>query len=106
MIAYISHPYTGNEQENVKEAEIIAIRLTHRYQDIVFINPLSSMKHEGLAGLDYSTVINHCLALLRRCDVLIMTGEWRKSRGCLLEREFAHKNKIPVYDSIEAFEEK
>jgi hypothetical protein len=62
------------------------------------------MKHEGLAGLDYSTVINHCLTLLGRCDTLIMTGDWRQSRGCLVEREFAHNNQIPVYDSKEAFE--
>lgn len=89
MMVYISHPYTGNEIENVMAAEKIAAELAREHPDVVFINPLAAMKHEGIAGLSYDVIITHCLELLSKCDALIMAGDWEKSKGCVTEYEFA-----------------
>ena len=37
---YISHPYTGNEDANQKDAERTRARLKEKYPDICFMNPL------------------------------------------------------------------
>ena len=90
---YISHPYTGNEQENMEKALNIAKKLAKEYPDILFINPLHALEHES-GVLDYDTCLNHCLRLLQICDGIIMAGDWQDSRGCKAEKEFAGKEEI------------
>jgi len=40
------------------------------------------------------------LELMRRCDVVVMTGAWEESRGSVAERKEAKTLGIPVYDSL------
>lgn len=103
MLVYISHPYTGNEQKNIMDAERIAKTLAWKYQNHIFINPLATMRHEGLAGLDYDITISHCLKLLEKCDAVIMAGDWEESRGCMTEYEFARKVPKRIYRSVKEF---
>lgn len=101
---YISHPFTGDEEKNKEEAFAIAAGLAHKYPDTLFVNPLAVMEHTVLAGLTYETVLDQCLALLDRCDGIIMTGSWKQSRGCKAEHELAMRESKPVWYGANDFE--
>lgn len=100
---YISHPYTGNEKENRKEAAQIAKKLGKKYPYVTFVNPLSVMLHLKDANLPYDTVLEQCKAVLAKCDGIIMAGEWMNSTGCMAERSLAVERRMPVWESVEDF---
>ena len=46
MIAiYLSHPFTGNEEENRRQARAYAAEIAHKRPDILIVNPLDAMQH-------------------------------------------------------------
>ena len=96
-LIYISHPYSGDEVKNRKNATAIAAKLATLYPHIVFINPLNVMRHIPSTNLTYDDTIALCLGLLAKCDGIIMTGEWQKSNGCITEHNFAVKRNIPMW---------
>lgn len=100
---YISHPYTGDETMNRDKAHLIAARLVKEYPGTVFLNPLDAMRHTVTAGLDYETIVRQTVELLRRCNSIIMTGNWRESRGCMMEYRVAQDIGMRIYDGIEDF---
>ena len=101
---YISHPYTGKEKKNCKEAERIAMGLSRKYPYIVFVNPLNAMQHLKDTDITYNTVLEQCKLLLSKCDGIIMAGDWEKSKGCLAELSFAKARKIFVWNNVEEFD--
>ena len=56
-LIYISHPYTGKETKNRKEAEMIATTLSQVRHDIVFVNPLNAFRHMKKAKIGYEETI-------------------------------------------------
>lgn len=42
---YVSHPYTGDEEKNKKEAREITARLKTEYPQHIFINPLDTFQY-------------------------------------------------------------
>lgn len=100
---YISHPYTGDEAMNRDKAHLIAARLAKEYPELVFLNPLDAMCHAVTAGLGYGTVLRQTVELLRRCNSVIMTGNWRESRGCMAEYLAAQDIGMRIYDGLEDF---
>ena len=101
---YLSHPYTGDEEKNRAEAYFIASRLARKYPDVVFFNPLDAMQHTVTAGLGYDTVLKQCIEILRRCDGIIMAGDWSESAGCREEFRVAKERGLKLY-TIEEVEE-
>ena len=102
-LIYISHPYTGNEEQNKEEAMQISADLAKLHPEILFINPLSAMQHTTVAGLDYEPILKQCLTLLSKCDGMIMTGDWQNSKGCNAEFQFAKENKMRLWNSVDEF---
>ena len=100
---YISHPYTGKEKKNRKTAETIAMELSQKYPSIVFVNPLNAMQHLKDTDISYDTVLEQCKMLLSKCDGIIMAGDWMNSKGCMIEHDFAKRQKIIVWNSVEEF---
>lgn len=84
---YVSHPYTGNEEKNKKEAREITARLKTEYPQHIFLNPLDTFQYTE--GWPYEQALKNCIELLCNCDGIIMTGDWQHSRGCKKEREVA-----------------
>lgn len=84
---YISHPYTGNEEENRKKAADVQRRLHEMYADIMCINPLAMFA--PLADLSYEEVMTYCLEVMHPADAVIMCRGYEKSRGCMREYEAA-----------------
>ena len=84
---YISHPYTGNEEENRKKAADVQRNLHEMYADIVCINPLAMFA--PLAALSYEEIMTYCLEVMQPADAVIMCRGYEKSRGCMREYEAA-----------------
>lgn len=82
-LVYISHPYNGKE-ENVMDAEQIARDLQAAYPEVVFISPLHAVMC-NYDELDYETGLSYALAIMRRCDILYLSGDWKNSTGCMAE---------------------
>ena len=84
---YISHPYTGNEEENRKKAADVQRHLHEMYADIMCINPLAMFA--PLAALSYEEIMTYCLEVMHPADAVIMCRGYEKSRGCMREYEAA-----------------
>ena len=84
---YISHPYTGNEEENRKKAADVQRHLHEMYADIVCINPIAMFA--PLAALSYEKIMTYCLEVMQPADAVIMCRGYEKSRGCMREYEAA-----------------
>ena len=41
--------------------------------------------------------MGYCLELLDKCRAVTMTGDYRASKGCMIELAYARKNNIPVF---------
>lgn len=103
-ILYVSHPFTGDEKENRKEARLITAALQRKYPKYHFYNPLDALRPQEEAGLDYTTILKHCENMIRVCDGVILTGAWMESKGCKQEARFAELNMKPLYTGIGIFE--
>lgn len=93
-IFYVSHPYTGDEEKNRKEARDITAMLKDHYPQHIFINPLDAMRYT--TGLPYEESIKQCLEVLSICDGIIMAGDWKNSVGCRREFEEAQLRNMGI----------
>lgn len=91
---YVSHPYTGNEERNIADADRICVQLVDVYPDILFVNPLSAMRH--MRERSYNEVMEHCLELMLMCDDVLLTGAYENSDGCFTEAVAAVSAGKPV----------
>ena len=91
---YVSHPYTGNEERNIADADRICVQLVDVYPDILFVNPLSAMRH--MRERSYDEVMEHCLELMLMCDDVLLTGAYENSDGCFTEAVAAVSAGKPV----------
>ena len=104
-VVYISSPFSAKTnwevQDNVNNAMRVALALmefgfvplyTHGnyYLDLI-------AKSEGIE-IPYDKWIDNCIELLSRCDAMLYLGY---SKGCNIELDYAIKNNIPVYVSID-----
>ncbi len=80
---YVSHPFTGDEKKNRKEARRITAALKKKHPQHIFINPLDAMRYTE--GLPYEESLRQCIELLSVCDGIFMTGHWEQSSGCIRE---------------------
>ena len=95
ILHYLSHPFTGDEENNRAAAEAIQRELQERYPKTLYINPIAQFK--ALAGMEYDTIMGYCLELLDKCGAVTMTGDYRASKGCVIELTCARNNGIPVF---------
>lgn len=99
VVAYMAHPY-GGKAENIEKACDMAEKLAGRHPRMSIINPLDNFRY--LEHFWERDILEREKQVLERCDVLIMTGDWRASPGCMGEFLFAYHHGIPI---IEPYEE-
>lgn len=100
---YISHPYTGDEKNNMQDARQIARQLAKATNgQVLFINPLDTFSH-CTGVLDYMPILEQCIELLERCDGVIFCNGWTRSRGCQAEMEKALQAKKAIWFGAEHF---
>ncbi len=96
MTAYLSHPYGGRKKEKM-EAEKVARAVAKMRADLTIVSPLHNftwMKYHK--GRKYWEDLDHCLALLENCDMMIVSGRWWESVGCCVEIGYAMALGIPI----------
>lgn len=96
-LIFISHP-SGGLSENTRHVERIMQKLytSKKISDeycvvagILNYGHMYSCEESGyLAGLDF------CTDLLQRCDLMLLCGDWKTSRGCIAEKEFCDTHNI------------
>lgn len=98
VVAYMAHPY-GGKAENIEKACNMAEKLAGRHPRMSIINPLDNFRHLEYFG--ERDILEREKQVLERCDVLIMTGDWKTSPGCMGEFSFAYHHGIPIIEPDE-----
>ena len=91
---YLAHPF-GGLKENVDKVKKIILGLIHKHPDCTFYSPLHAIGF-FYSQLTYLNGMEHCFEVLSRCDELWLTGNWRESRGCKLEFDFATERSMII----------
>lgn len=121
---YVAHPY-GGKPENKKAVEQIIRGLNSgdhpmltreipafhttmhpleqaiskvQADELIHATYQSSIHQLGFMYEDipYVTGLQKCLAMLSRCDMLLLCGDWKHSKGCMAELGFAMARHIPI----------
>jgi hypothetical protein len=90
---YLSHPFTGNEEKNKADSDMVRAQLKDAYPDICFMNPLGMF---GNKDTDYCTALADAMELLSVCDGVIFCPGWEESTGCRAEKAFAIQQGIKI----------
>lgn len=98
QVAYVAHPYGGHEV-NRELTTMELLKLSKAFPPLVLLSPLHNFEWvEYIADRHTQDLFqNKCNALLDRSDILILTGAWMDSRGCMQEFERAKEQGKPIF---------
>ena len=103
-VVYISSPFSAEHdwevRDNVEQAMRVAIRLMSMGYVPIYTHGnyyLDKIAQSEGINFSYETWIENCVELLSRCDAMLYLGY---SRGCNAELDYAIRNNIPVYFSV------
>jgi hypothetical protein len=105
-VAYVSGPYTNKSRRcvlrNIGVAEHAAMDLWHMGYAVICPH-LNTQDFEGKdpytgKELTYKMILDGDLALVERCDVVIMLEGWEQSRGATREYQHAKDKGILVLE--------
>lgn len=111
-MAYLAHPYAplnmraeifveAIKAENVEEAGDIALKIMKKYLNLTIISPLHNYSFlEGNYEKE-TEILKYDFRLLSRCDILILSGNWRNSKGCMSEYGYAKARGIRIYEYVD-----
>lgn len=108
-MGYLAHPYspiienlkvfTGEIKEsNVEETGDIAYEIMSKYPNLTVLSPLHAYSFLEDKGLEEAEILEYDFRLLSRCDMLILSGYWQHSRGCMSEYGYAKAKGIRIYE--------
>lgn len=93
VVVYLAHPF-GGSFENQILARNLARRLTKEYPEATFINPLDNFIYMDRRSEEEILAAERFI--LAKCELLLLTGRWRESRGCRSEKNYAETRGIPI----------
>lgn len=96
-LAFISHPYQDNPEENKKKNEAICKQILNENPDVIPISPLSLFSFINEDTEIRDDIMNVCFKLIDLCDEFWSYG---KSEGCDMELAYAshrHKRIVKKY---------
>lgn len=101
-LAYYADQYTAPTQkqveENVERAKRIGAKLIEKgYAVYLPVVQTHDLAQTYLQDFEYDEWLKRDLAILRRCDLLVMGPKWTESYGAKIERKYALIHRIPVY---------
>ena len=106
-VAYLAHPYTSTShspgqytspQLNREDAGKIKWRLMRRYTNLTIISPLHAYSFLDSKNLTETEILYYDFKLLSKCTHLILSGNWRNSKGCMAEYGYAKAKGIRIYE--------
>lgn len=103
-VIYVAGPFRGPSawdiECNIRRAETLALevwRLGH-----AALCPHTNTRFFQNAAPD-EVWLKGDLELLRRCDAVVLTNDWKRSSGARAEVQFAINQGIPVFDTLHQF---
>jgi nucleoside 2-deoxyribosyltransferase len=104
-LIYLAGPFTATDswgiEMNIRAVEEVMDWLLHRSSLSICTHSFGRMWR----GREYeSKMIELGVELVRRCDAVLLVGEWRRSAGTKAEVAEAFRRGKPVYVSLRAFE--
>ena len=100
-VVYIAGPYRGPHawaiEQNIRAAEVLALEVWRL--GAAALCPHANTAHFQGAAPDALWLAGD-LAMLRRCDAVMLTPDWRRSSGARAEVLDAHACGIPVFDDL------
>lgn len=111
-MAYLAHPYspivenlkvfTGEIKEsNVEETGDIAYKIMSKYPNLTVLSPLHAYSFLEGKDLEETEILRYDFRLLNNCTLLILSGYWRHSRGCMSEYGYAKAKGIRIYEYVD-----
>ncbi len=105
-VVYVAGPFRGPDhwtiENNIRRAEALALDVWKL--GAAAICPHSNTRfYQGAAPDD--VWLEGDIAILAKCDALIVTPDWERSAGARCEVEFAKARKIPVHYSLAELED-
>ena len=101
-IVYVAGPFRGVNaweiEQNIRRAEQLGMKVALAGA-MPLIPHANTRFFHGTLGDEFW--LDGTLELLRRCDAIIMTDDWRRSSGATAEREEAIARHMPVFESNE-----
>lgn len=104
-MAYLAHPYASAFPDinafNLIDAGNIALKIMKKYLNLTIISPLHNYSFlEGNYEKE-TEILKYDFRLLSRCDILILSGNWRNSKGCMSEYGYAKAKGIRIYEYVD-----
>lgn len=111
-MAYLAHPYapivenlkvfTGEIKEsNVEETGYIAYKIMSKYPNLTVLSPLHAYSFLEGKDMEETEILRYDFRLLNNCTLLILSGYWRQSRGCMAEYGYAKARGIRIYEYVD-----
>lgn len=101
-VVYIAGPFRGKDswemECNIRRAETLALEVWRA--GYAALCPHTNTRFFQGAAPD-EVWLDGTLALLMKCDVVVLTPDWRKSRGAKAEVLHALRNGIPVFECLQ-----
>ncbi|MCI0620298.1 MAG: DUF4406 domain-containing protein [Acidobacteria bacterium] len=100
-LIYVSGPYTGRVDANTTAA-VEAGRLLREHGFVALVPHIAIVPMEAPdSPRGYAQAMRECVALMLRCDAVLMVAGWEKSRGARIERWIACRSGLPVFETLE-----
>lgn len=96
MVIYISGPVSGvpNYRESFVKAKTALEAQGYETMSILDCDFLQK------DSFKWSDCMKFCIAMLEKCDGILMLRGWRTSVGATIEKAWAEKLGIPVYEEL------
>ena len=102
-VVYVAGPFRGPDswaiESNIRRAETLALEVWRH--GAAAVCPHANTRFYQGAAPD-SVWLDGDLAILAKCDALLMTPDWERSSGARAERDFARERNIPIFYTLDA----
>lgn len=86
------------KEANVEETGDIAYKIMSKYPNLTVLSPLHAYSFLEGKDLEETDILRYDFRLLNNCPLLILSGYWRQSKGCMSEYGYAKAKGIRIYE--------